>query len=363
MKNVIDQDIQQQVLSAYNNNQRLKIIGGNSKAFYGNTISGDKLIVSEHCGVISYEPTELVITARAGTTLDEMTRLLEEENQILGFEPPSFSTKKHRATIGGTIACNFSGPRRASAGAARDFLLGCKIINGKAEKMTFGGKVMKNVAGYDVSRLMAGAMGTLGVILECSIKTLPKPESEITLCLQVNETDALQRMRNWARKPLPISATCYYDSQLFFRLSGTENATKAALKKIGGEILKNDTQFWQSIREQQHDFFQNDTALWRLSVDPTAPALLTTGKKANYSSLCLYEWGGSLRWIHAEEDNTSIRDFANQYGGHATLFKHSAKGNTIFHPLTSGLSGIHKNIKKAFDPKGILNFGKMYSDL
>ncbi len=345
-------DIQQQVLSAYENNQRLTIVGGNSKAFYGNALSTDELHTSSHTGIISYEPTELVITARAGTTLQEITELLDSKNQMLGFEPPSFSPT---ATIGGTVACNFSGPRRAYAGAARDFLLGCQIINGKAEKLTFGGEVMKNVAGYDVSRLMAGAMGTLGVILECSIKTLPKPEAEVTQSLQLDETSAIKHVRDWAQRSLPISATCFIDSQLYVRVCGTKSAVASTTKKIGGETVANDRQFWQSIKEQQHDFFSDNSPLWRLSIDPTAPSL--------NSIKCAHEWSGSLRWAYAEAGDSSLREYAEKHGGHATLFRHHSQEEKKFQPLAPELKLIHQNLKKSFDPKGILNYGKMYSDL
>jgi len=342
--------LQEQVHHAYENNQPLNIVGGNSKSFYGNNITGEVLKLSDHSGIVEYEPTELVITANAGTSLSEINQLLDSKNQMLGFEPPQFSAG---ATLGGTIACNFSGPRRAYAGAARDFLLGCNIINGKAEMLTFGGNVMKNVAGYDVSRLMAGAMGTLGIILSCSVKTLPKPEAEMTLSLNCNENEAINTMRNWAQKSLPISATCFYGSQLFARLSGTDKAVKTAFKNIGGEAISNTDLFWQSIKEQQHEFFLTDKPLWRVSIDATASPLK--------NKTCLYEWSGALRWFHADENDTSLIDYAKSHDGHATLFKGHTQTENVFQALPDGLAIIHQNLKKSFDPKGILNHGKLYS--
>ena len=226
--------IQQQVLEAYSNETPVNIVGGNSKAFYGRVderiVSAEKLDVSAHRGVLSYEPTELVITARAGTPLAEIEKLLADNGQMLPFEPPSFSDT---ATIGGTIACNLSGPRRAYAGAARDLLLGCKIINGKGEIMSFGGEVMKNVAGYDVSRLMAGALGTLGVLLEVSLKVLPQAEKEVTQLFECSPSEALDKIHTWSQTPLPISASSYHDSILRVRFTGATRAVNAAIHRLG----------------------------------------------------------------------------------------------------------------------------------
>ena len=357
----LSDDIQSQVRVAYEQKTPLRIQGGNSKSFYGNPIAGQVLDISEHQGVTSYEPSELVISARAGTPLNVLEKVLDEHNQMLAFEPPAFADT---ATIGGTIACNLSGPRRAYNGAARDLLLGTKIINGKGEFLSFGGEVMKNVAGYDVSRLMAGAMGTLGVIMDVSLKILPKPEIESTQVLSLGTAEAIERIHQWSRQPLPISASCIYNGQLYVRLSGTDSGVQAAITTIGGEVLDNSALFWQQIKEHQHEFFQWDdheqVSLWRLSLLSNAPEL-------QLDTDTLYEWGGALRWLKSSESEETIRKTVNTFQGHATLFRSaytdSGREVHIFQPLPESLLKLHMNLKRSFDPEGILNPGRMYPEL
>jgi len=350
--------LQSQMQDAYKNKTPLQIRAGNSKHFYGNPKDGKLLDVSAHQGIISYEPTELVVTARAGTRLTEIESTLNESNQMLAFEPPHFAeaTSHDNATIGGTIACNMSGPRRAYAGAARDFVLGCNIINGKAEKLKFGGQVMKNVAGYDASRLMSGAMGTLGVILDISLKVLPKPETEITLGHQCDIHQAMENMHQWVKQSLPLSASCYINSQLFIRLSGNHSSVSTAQQKIGGDVIDNAENFWQQIKDQSHDFFKPDNPIWRLSLASNTPPL------ENLSGNTLYEWGGALRWLSSDEPEKKIRDTLNSVGGHATLFKKNKLNVAPFHQLNPGMLTIHKQLKHAFDPENILNPGCMYKE-
>ncbi len=357
MSTDISQHLQSQILQAYENKTPLKIQAGNSKLFYGRSIEAISLDVSNHQGIINYEPTELVITARAGTRLSEIEAILDQHHQMLPFEPPYFTQPDttSNATIGGTIACNMSGPRRAYTGAARDFVLGCQIINGKAEALIFGGQVMKNVAGYDASRLMCGAMGTLGVILDISIKTLPKPETEITLNHQCDIDKALDKLHLWARQSLPVSGSCFLDNQLTIRISGNDSSVNAAKKTIGGEIVTNDNIFWHSIKNQRHDFFKQNKPLWRLSLASNTPPL------TNLDGETLYEWGGALRWLATNESAEKISETLNQLGGHATLFKNNISETEPFHSLSSGLLTIHKQLKIAFDPDNILNPGRMYS--
>ncbi|MDH5218574.1 MAG: glycolate oxidase subunit GlcE [Gammaproteobacteria bacterium] len=330
----------------------LNIIGGNSKALYGRLPQGEALNVAGHQGITSYEATELVISARAGTSLEEIEYVLNKNNQMLAFEPPHFGPG---ATIGGTIACNFSGPRRPYNGAARDFLLGTKIINGKAEALRFGGEVMKNVAGYDVSRLMCGSMGTLGVLLEVSLKVLPKPINEITLVQETDATQAIRLMNQWAGMPLPISATAWVDGQLYVRLSGTGNGIKAASKTIGADNLDEADEFWRQLREQQLSFFNTDKTLWRLSVPPTSDILPLDGP-------CLIEWGGGLRWLLSDAPADEIFSAAASAGGHAVLFAGGDRSQQVFQSLDAGLQLLHNNLKHSFDPHGILNPGRMYQD-
>lgn len=361
MNSDISQQLQQQIQHAYAQGSALSIVGGNSKAFYGRLdermVSAETLDVSAHSGVLNYEPTELVITARAGTQLAEIEKLLDENGQMLPFEPPSFSPD---ATIGGTIACNLSGPRRAYAGAARDFLLGCKIINGKGETLSFGGEVMKNVAGYDVSRLTAGALGTLGVLLEVSLKVLPKAEEEKTQLFQCSPVEALDKIHAWSQTPLPISASCFHDSILRIRLSGATKAVNTAIETVGGDPLADAEHYWFQLKEQQLDFFRSDIPIWRISMSPDIESF---GLAENYpQDDCLYEWGGALRWMKCDVPTDVIQDAAAAIDGHASLVRQHQRGS-IFQPLTPGLMRIHKNLKQAFDPKNILNPGKLYAEL
>ena len=368
MNSDISHQLQQQIQQAFEQQKALSIVSGNSKAFYGRVDerieSAEKLDVSAHRGVLNYEPTELVITARAGTPLAEIEKLLDDNGQMLPFEPPAFSDS---ATIGGTIACNLSGPRRAYAGAARDLLLGCKIINGKGEMMSFGGEVMKNVAGYDVSRLMAGALGTLGVLLEISLKVLPKAEMEVSQLFEYTPSEALDKIHTWSRTPLPISASSYHDSKLRVRFSGATKAVNAAIETVGGETAGNeslaDQQYWQLLKEQQLDFFTGGEAstepLWRISMPSDIESLELPADYANDD--CLYEWGGALRWLKSDVPAELIQNAAAAVDGHASLFRHQQ--GSIFQPLTPGLLRIHKNLKQAFDPENILNPGKLYPEL
>lgn len=249
----------------------LKIIGGNSKSFYGREIAGQELLVSDYKGIISFEPTELVITVRCGTPMSEIEAVLADQNQMLPFEPPHFD---QNATIGGTVACGLSGSCRPYTGSVRDYVLGVRCINGKGEDLTFGGQVMKNVAGFDVSRLMTGSLGTLGIILEVSLKLLPKPEAEITIQQECDQKQAIDLMNKLAGQPLPLSAACYESGILSIRLSGFPSALKTAHEKIGGELLENDQIFWKVINEQQHSFFSSDQkSLWRIAVPPATEPL------------------------------------------------------------------------------------------
>jgi glycolate oxidase FAD binding subunit len=331
----------------------LRILGSGSKSFYGRAVQGDVLDVTPYRGIVSYEPTELVLTARAGTPLVEIEAALAKQRQMLPFEPPHFGAG---ATLGGCIAAGLSGPRRAYAGAARDYVLGVRMIDGKGDDLHFGGQVMKNVAGYDVSRLMAGSLGTLGVLLEVSLKILPLPAEELTLRFDMAESAALEAMNRWAAQPLSLSATCYHDGVLTVRLSGAVAAIKSVRQKLGGEVMQDAERFWLSVREQQYEFFTSAKNIWRLSLPSTAAAITISAQQ-------LIEWGGSLRWLTSDASATNIREATTALGGHATLFRSSAPVDEPFHPLTPSLLVVHQRLKKAFDPYGIFNPGRMYKDL
>lgn len=321
--------------------------GGDTKRFFGRQVDGHTLSVAGHRGIVSYEPTELVITARAGTPLVEIESTLARHNQMLAFEPPHFG---ERATLGGTLACGLSGPRRPYAGSARDFVLGVKIVNGKGERLAFGGQVMKNVAGYDISRLMVGALGTLGLLLEVSLKVLPRPERETTLGFALPVGEALARVHAWAGEPVPLSAACYTDDTLYIRLSGSESAVAAARTKCGGDEIVRGSTFWPDLREHRLPFFGQDAPLWRLSVPPAATVSLP--------GEWLLDWGGAQRWLKSPLPPTEIWRAAEHAGGHATLFRGGDRAGEVFHPLPAPLARLHKNLKRAFDPAGMLNPGR-----
>jgi glycolate oxidase FAD binding subunit len=330
----------------------LRIRGGGSKDFYGQERRGDILDTRGHSGIVDYEPTELVITAKCGTPLAEIKSALAERRQALAFEPPAFGD----ATIGGVVAAGLSGPRRAAVGAVRDFVLGVKILDGEGRPLSFGGQVMKNVAGYDVSRLMCGSLGTLGLITEVSLKVLPLPVAEATLRFDCPQDKALELMNRWAGQPLPVSATCWHDDVLTLRLSGARAAVDAACLTLGGEkVGAGDTAFWDDLREQRHAFFSGDAALWRLSVPSVAPVIVLPGPT-------LIEWGGAQRWVRCGDASCDPRVAAASAGGHATLFRGGDRSVGVFQPLEPVLGRIHRDLKRAFDPHGVFNPGRLYPD-
>jgi len=349
--------IQERIREAAGRGLPLCIRGSGSKDFYGNAPRGEALDTRGHAGIASYEPTELVMTARCGTPLAEIQAVLDRENQILGFEPPHFGAG---ATLGGCVAAGLSGPRRASAGSVRDAMLGAKILDGQGQLLAFGGQVMKNVAGYDVARLLAGSLGTLGVIAEVSLKLLPRPQVERTLTFELPQAKALEQLNRWAGKPLPVSASAWRDGELALRLSGAGSAVGAAAQKLGGQAMDaaQALRYWDGIREQSDRFFAGAAPLWRLSLPSQAPALELPGAQ-------MLEWGGALRWLRASADaraSESVREAAARAGGHATLFRAAEKTRGAFAPLSPVLARLHRELKKTFDPAGILNPGRMYPE-
>ncbi|WP_455218384.1 glycolate oxidase subunit GlcE [Kaarinaea lacus] len=353
----------EQVINAYRERSTLCINGNGSKSREGRKVEATSINVSDHRGIIDYTPTELVITARAGTLLTNIEAELASAKQMLPFEPPHLG---EGATLGGTIACGLSGPRRPYAGAARDMVLGMRVINGRGEVLRFGGQVMKNVAGYDVSRLMVGAQGTLGVLLDISIKVSPMPECERTLCLPMTDKQAIEVMNQWAGKPVPLSAACFVpdtDSQsgqgkLWLRLSGVETAVKSATNLVGGELIELGKQFWLDLKERRLDFFrlaelQQEGALWRLSLPPAVPPPALAGAT-------LIDWGGAQRWLISGEPPDKIHQTVTAIGGYAT--RYSSSGAQL-PPLNPTLRKLHQRVKEAFDPEGVLNPGRLYEGL
>ena len=343
-------ELQERIRDAAAGGTPLRLRGGGSKDFYGNEPRGAILDTRSYAGIASYEPTELVMTARCGTPLSTVERLLEENRQCLPFEPPHFGAE---ATFGGCVAAGLSGPRRASAGGLRDFVLGVKLVDGRGRALGFGGQVMKNVAGYDIARLVAGSLGTLGLIAEASIKVLPLPATELSLRLEMSQEAALHAMNRWGGQPLPISATAWNDGELCVRLSGSAAAVRAAVAKIGGTALDDPDAFWRAVREQTHPFFDGPEPLWRIALSSTCPPLDIAGR-------VLIEWGGGLRWLKSEANPRSV---VQRAGGHATLFRANDKGAGVFTSLEPVAMRLHRGLKAAFDPAGILNPGRMYAEL
>jgi glycolate oxidase FAD binding subunit len=340
----------EQVNQALDNATPLRIQGSNSKAFLGRTTAGEILDTRAHCGIVSYDPTELVITARCGTPLAQLSQVLDAAQQMLPCEPPAFG---EGATVGGMIACGLSGPRRPWSGSVRDFVLGTRVITGQGKLLRFGGEVMKNVAGYDLSRLMAGSHGCLGLITEVSLKVLPKPRQCLSISLELDIERALLHLAQWGQQPLPISAACHDGSRLHLRLEGGEGSVAAAHERLGGERL--DATYWDDLNEQRLSFFDEDQPLWRLSLPHNTPRLSLPGRQ-------LVDWGGAQRWLKSDAEAAFIRKVVDEVGGHVTCFSHGLT-DTPFQPLPPALMRYHRNLKQQLDPRGIFNPGRLYAEL
>ncbi|MBK1647881.1 glycolate oxidase subunit GlcE [Rhabdochromatium marinum] len=356
-----------QVHEAQAAGRALRIQGTGSKAFYGNSCPAEAVLdCTGHRGVVAYEPSELAITARAGTSLLEIEHLLAEQSQQFPFEPPHFgdgtgSDDIGGGTLGGLVATGLSGPSRPYTGSVRDAVLGVRLLNGRGEVLHFGGQVMKNVAGYDLSRLMAGALGVLGVLLEVSLKVIPTPPATLTLVHECSLEAALQQLRRWARRPLPITASAWYQGRLMIRLSGSDEALAESHRLLGGTPLDVAESAWRVLRDQRHAFFLGDAPLWRLSVSPATPADALPGAEDQ-----LIEWGGALRWLTGDQDVAQLRALAQAAGGHATLFRPGRgpmPADGVFNPLEPVVKRLHQQLKSAFDPQGILNPRRLYPDL
>lgn len=354
--------LQDRIRAAAESGTALDIQGQGSKAFYGQTPRGEPLSTLGLSGVRSYEPSELVVSVAAGTPITELEAVLAEQGQGLAFEPPRFGAG---GTVGGMVAAGLSGPARASAGSLRDHLLGATLLNGRGELLSFGGTLMKNVAGYDVSRLLAGSLGVLGLIVEVSLKVLPLPRASLTLRFEMAEAEALQQLNRWGGQPLPITASACWDGALLLRLAGAEAAVQAARQKLGGEEIPAALAqpFWQGLRDHSDEFFvgaaravAGGAKLWRLSLPSTAPSLKLPGEQ-------MIEWGGAQRWVTTPLPAAQLREMVTALGGHATLFRSLDKSVGVFAPLPAPLLRIHRELKKSFDPQGIFNPGRLYPEL
>jgi glycolate dehydrogenase FAD-binding subunit len=356
------QRLHDRVMDARDSKTVLDIRGGGTKCFYGNPPRGEAFDVRELSGITSYEPTELVVTALAGTPVAELEAVLADRGQCMPFEPPRFGPG---GTVGGMVAAGLAGPARASVGPLRDFVLGVSLLNGMGEVLTFGGQVMKNVAGYDVSRLMAGSMGILGVICEVSLKVMPALAASRTLYFDIDEADALRQLNAFAGETIPLSASSWHEGRLLVRLAGATTAVTRVHERLGGRDVDPQVagSWWADIRDHRHPFFDlthNDLergeCLWRLSLPDTTRPISLPGAQ-------FIEWGGAQRWWRSSAPATLVRSAAAAVGGHATLVRAADKSPGVFASLTQSLMQVHRRLKNAFDPVGIFNPGRLYPEL
>jgi len=368
--------IVEQVRAARAARASLEIRGGGTKVFYGEPPDPDRpaapLDVTPLAGISSYEPSELVVTVRGGTPLAELEAALAEQGQCLPFEPPRFGDAADASgpggrggTVGGMVAAGLAGPARAAVGGVRDYVLGTTLLNGRAELLSFGGQVMKNVAGYDVSRMLAGSMGILGVICEVSLKVLPVAPATLTLRLELDAAAAIRRVNEWGGQPLPLNASAWWAGTLVLRLAGAAAAVRAAAATMGGEVVEPAmaAAFWAGLRDHRDEFFvgalravDGGAALWRISVPATTPPLALSGEQ-------LVEWGGAQRWLCTSAPAATLRNAAAAVGGHAVLFRGQDKSGGAFAPLAPPLDRIHRDLKQAFDPDGVFNPGRLVPGL
>lgn len=341
----------------------LRLRGSGSKDFYGESARGEVLDVRVHKGVLHYDPSELVVTARAGTPLRELESLLAERRQMLAFEPPHFGPD---ATLGGMLACGLSGPRRASSGAVRDFVLGLTLISPRGEVLRFGGEVMKNVAGYDIARLAVGSLGSLGLIAEASLKVWPMPAASETLWFPVEAALAVDLCNRWAAEPWPITASAWIDGHLVLRMEGARaavlQATRHWQEEHGARFLTatQALQFWDDLKEHRLAYFgavrSTGKALWRVSLPSATPHQAQWGDT-------IIEWGGAQRWVLTSPGDAQVREHARSLGGHATLFRALDKRHPVFTPLEGAMLVLQQRIRREFDPEALFNPGRFMPSL
>lgn len=341
----------EQVKDAVSEKTSLNLIGGNTKAFMGRFPIGQPVALSDHRGVVDYRPSELVITARAGTAITEIQALLERHNQTFVGEPPSFNGK---ATLGGSVAAGVSGSSRPYWGSLRDAILGVKLVNGLGEHLRFGGQVMKNVAGYDLSRLQAGALGAFGILTEVSLRVRPKPDCTITLAYECPAQEAITQMRSVSVSGHPVSGAAWVENRLYIRLCGSKPSVLSSQSVLGGEVVENHDLFWRNIRSFHHPFFNHTAPLARLSVSPSTPHL-------DQFDNTLIDWGGGVRWVYCTTAFSTLAALAEKHGGHVSSYRTSDRDEEVFHPLSEVSQRIHRNLKAAFDPHNLFNPGRLYS--
>lgn len=349
MNSAVIENWQSQIKAAAAKGAKLAIRGSGSKAFCSPEATGDVIDTREHTGIVEYEPNELVIVVRCGTRIADVEKAMADAGQMLAFEPPHFAA---HATIGGMVASGLSGPRRPYVGALRDFVLGCKVLDGKGDHLSFGGKVMKNVAGFDVSRLLTGSHGTLGVITEAAFKCLPLPKAQQTRVFALDAATAIERMNRWYAEANPITATAWVGGKLYVRLAGAEPAVKSAASNLGGEMLANDAEWWRDWREQKHLFFSGAAPLIRVACKSTAP----WSDLANDASKQAIDWGGAQRWLRGSPSALpSTREWARAQGGHASVFRGAGCDAERSEPQQPALADVQAKIKASFDPYNVFS--------
>lgn len=345
-----------QIAQAHHEGAPLCIQGGRTKDFYGRKPVGQPLDATALAGIVSHEPSELVVTARCGTPLRELEAALAQHGQCLAFEPPRYGAG---GTVGGMVAAGLSGPARASRGAVRDHVLGTTLLNAKGQVLRFGGQVIKNVAGYDISRLLCGSLGTLGVILDVSLRVAPMAAADTTLRFEMDAAAAIDAVNRWIGQALPVDASAWHEGVLSVRLRGARAAVLAARGALGGVALEEAqaAAYWRGLRDHDLDFFKaGDEALWRLSVPATSPSLPLPATTAQ-----LIEWHGAQRWVRTDLPADDVFGLAWQFGGHATLFR--GPRDQVFAPLDAAVARIHNALKQNFDPAGLFNPGRMYPQM
>ncbi|RPI16942.1 MAG: glycolate oxidase subunit GlcE [Lysobacterales bacterium] len=330
----------------------LRIVGGDTRRFYGRDVAGDAFPTREHAGILRHDPAELVLTARGGTSLTEVEAVLAGRGQRLPFDPPRFGAG---TTLGGAVASGLAGPARAWAGPVRDYVLGVRLLTGDGRVLRFGGEVMKNVAGYDVARVMAGSLGILGVLLEVSLKVLPRPAAERTLVLDVSEHEALERLGGLSSSTLPLSASAWSAGRLHLRFEGSEATLDEIERRIGGEVDEHAVEFWTAVRDHTGAALAGTGPLWRCTLPPLSPAL-------PMGTPLLVEWNGQQRW-YRPAPGVDVQAVAAAVGGHATAFRRDAGTTDAFAPLPPAVLRLHRELKRVFDPAGVLNPGRMYAGL
>jgi len=342
-------ELAERVRGASAHRAALRIVGGDTKRFYGRRVEGETLSVSGHRGVLSYDPSELVITARAGTPIVEIKALLAEHGQMLAFEPPVFGAA---STLGGVVAAGLAGPRRPFAGAVRDFVLGVTVLDGRGDALRLGGTVFKNVAGFDGFRLMAGALGCLGVLLDVSLRVTPRPPSERSVSIVEDWSTSKARLNGLMRRQTALSAAMHDGRALHLRFSGSDAGVARAVAECGGPEV---TFAWETPSHLRLPLSE-DAQLWRLSIPHAGSLPDLTGER-------LIDWAGSQIWLSTDAAPSEVRAACVRIGGHATVFRGAERGAEVFTPLAAPLLALHQRIKAAFDPAGVFNPGRMYEDL